>query len=170
MFQIFKLFLADMEQTEQLGRIEHFLQEVVVDELGKLQGIGLSYMHFVLMGQAIEVLGGFLDQKPLKAKDQSCKRFSLSVNKLFGGRYRLLNSNNGLYNKLRNQMTHTFIPGNELLLLNRDQNKEGYTHLEERNGCLILIAEDFYEDICRASERLLQAIREGRLKAKTISF
>ena len=159
-----------MEQAAQVDRIERFLQEVVMAELGKLQGIGLSYMHFVLMGQAVEVLGGFLDQKPLKARDQSSARFSLSVNKLFGGRYRLLNEKNDLYNKLRNQMTHTFIPGGELILRNREENREGYRHLQQEGERLVLIAEDFYEDICRAAERLLQALREGRLKAKTIAY
>ena len=67
------------------------------------------------MGQAIEVLGGFLDNKPMKAKGQSSRRFSNSVNRLFGGRYRLLNDKLYLYDKLRNQMTHTFIPGGDLL-------------------------------------------------------
>ena len=86
-----------METQEQIERIEHFIREVVVNEIAKLQGVGLSYMQFVIMGQAIEVLGSFLDNKPMKAKGQSAKRFSLGVKKLFGGRYRLLNDNGFLY-------------------------------------------------------------------------
>ena len=119
-----------METQEQIERIEHFIREVVVDEITKLQGVGLSYMQFVIMGQAIEVLGSFLDNKPMKAKGQSAKRFSLGVKKLFGGRYRLLNDNGFLYDKLRNQMTHTFIPGSDLILLNQEDNKNGYKHLQ----------------------------------------
>ena len=53
-----------METQEQIERIEHFIREVIVDEITKLQGVGLSYMQFVIMGQAIEVLGSFLDNKP----------------------------------------------------------------------------------------------------------
>ena len=68
-----------METQEQIERIEHFIREVIVDEITKLQGVGLSYMQFVIMGQAIEVLGSFLDNKPMKAKGQSAKRFSLGV-------------------------------------------------------------------------------------------
>ena len=88
------------------------MEEIIFGELGKLQKAGLSYMQFVLMGQAIEVLGSFLDHKPMKAKGQSSIRFANGINRLFGGRYRLLNDNFLLYDKLRNQMTHTlFFPG-----------------------------------------------------------
>ena len=98
-----------MENSLQIQQIELFLEEVIIRELGKMQEIEISYMPFVLMGQAIEVLGSFLDNKPMKAKGQSSRRFSNSVNRLFGGRYRLLNDKLYLYDKLRNQMTHTFI-------------------------------------------------------------
>ena len=122
------------------------------------------------MGQAIEVLGSFLDNKPMKAKGQSAKRFSLGVKKLFGGRYRLLNDNCFLYDKLRNQMTHTFIPGNDLILLNQAENTKGYKHLQMADGKLVLISEVFYEDICNACERLLEAIKSGVLPPKNIAY
>ena len=159
-----------METQEQIERIEQFLQDVVVKEIGKLQGVGLSYMQFVIMGQAIEVLGSFLDNKPMKAKGQSAKRFSLSVKKLFGGRYRLLNDNCFLYDKLRNQMTHTFIPGGDLLLMDMSANTRGYKHLQMADGKLVLISEVFYEDICKATERLLEAIKNGLLPPKNIAY
>ena len=159
-----------METREQIERIEHFLKEVVVNEIAKLQGVGLSYMQFVIMGQAIEVLGSFLDNKPMKAKGQSAKRFSLGVKKLFGGRYRLLNGNCFLYDKLRNQMTHTFIPGNDLILLNQAENTKGYKHLQMADGKLVLISEVFYKDICNACERLLEAIKSGVLSPKNIAY
>lgn len=57
-----------METQEQIERIEHFIREVIVDEITKLQGVGLSYMQFVIMGQAIEVLGSFLDNKPMESQ------------------------------------------------------------------------------------------------------
>ena len=159
-----------METQEQIERIEHFIHEVIVNEIKKLQGVGLSYMQFVIMGQAIEVLGSFLDNKPMKAKGQSAKRFSLGVKKLFGGRYRLLNDNGFLYDKLRNQMTHTFIPGNDLILLNLVDNKSGYKHLQVVNGKLVLISEIFCEDVCRAAERLIEAFKNGVLSPKNIAY
>ena len=159
-----------MEREEQIKQIETFLEKVIIQELGKLQKAELSYMQFVLMGQAIEVLGSFLDQKPMKAKDQSSKRFNNGVKYLFGGKYRLLNDNNYLYDKLRNQMTHTFISGNELLLLPNRIDGQPYPHLEYWNGKLVLIGSVFYEDICMACSRLVNYLKEGKVKPKQIAF
>lgn len=159
-----------MENNEQIERIEAFLNEVIINEIGKLQGIGLSYMQFVIMGQAIEVLGSFLDNKPMKAKGQSAKRFSYSVNRLFGGRYRLLNDKEYLYDKLRNQMTHTFLPSGDLLLLSQKENTAGYQHLEMKDKKLIMISEVFYSDIRQACERLVCQLKEGRMLPKNIAF
>ncbi len=157
-----------MENKEQIRQIELFLEEVIIRELGKLQQIELSYVQFVLMGQAVEILGSFLDNKPMKAKGQSSKRFSNGINQLFGGRYRLLNSNYFLYDKLRNQMTHAFIPGKDLLSLAHQDGM--YKHFEYNDGKLVLIGEVFYEDICRACSRLLNFLKEGKVKPKKIAF
>lgn len=159
-----------MENSLQIHRIELFLEEVIVRELGKIQEIEVAYMPFVLMGQAIEVLGSFLDNKPMKAQGQSSRRFSNSVNRLFGGRYRLLNDNLFLYDKLRNQMTHTFIPGGDLLLLNHADPAGHYQHLQYSGGKLVLIADVFYQDICQACQRLVNNLKEGRIKPKNIAF
>ena len=159
-----------METSEQINRIEYFLRDIMIKELSKMVELQLSYMQFVVMGQAVEILGSFLDNKPMKAKGQSAKRFATSVTKLFGGRYRLMNENYYLYDKLRNQMTHTFIPGGDLLLLNRNENKNGYEHLKITEGKLVLISEVFYEDICTAVDRLCEALKTGKIKPKNIGY
>lgn len=159
-----------MDREVQIRHIEEFLDKVMVQELGKLQSINLTYMQFVLMGQAIEVLGSFLDNKPMKAKGQSARRFSQGVNYLFGGRYRLLNTDFMLYDKLRNQMTHTFIPSGDLLLLGNRDSEGKYRHLEYCDGKLVLVGEVFYEDICAACRRLVRLLKEGKVKAKNIAF
>lgn len=159
-----------MENDEQIRQIEQFLKEVIIRELGELQKVELSYMQFILMGQTIEVLGGFLDNKPVKAKGQSAKRFNQAVNRLFGGKYRVLNSNYVLYDKLRNQMVHAFIAGGDLLLLPHQDGEGKYRHLEYSEGKLVLIADVFYQDICRACFRLLDLLKEGKIKPKHIAF
>lgn len=159
-----------MENEEQIRQIELFLNNVIIQELGKLQKADLSYMQFVLMGQAIEVLGGFLDNKPMKAKGQSSKRFSNGVNRLLGGRYRLLNDKYFLYDKLRNQMTHAFIPSEDLLLLKHPDEAGKFGHLEYNEGRLVLIGDIFYQDICLACSRLLSYLKTGKIKPKNIAF
>ena len=159
-----------MAEEEHVKRLEAFLDDIIIGELGKVQGISLTCMHFVLMGQAIEVLGGFLDNKPSKAKHQGAKRFAAGINKLLGGRYRLANENNELYQCLRNQMTHTFTPGKGLLLLNRADAAPGIRHLDKIGDKRVLIAEDFYEDICGAAIRLKQTFRENGKFLKKITY
>lgn len=159
-----------MENRESIEKTAAFLQEVVVGELGKLQNAGISYMQFVLMGQAIEVLGGFLDNKPMKVKGQAAKRFAAGVKYLFGGKYRLLNENDFLYHKLRNQMVHTFVPSQDLLLLNREEETAEYRHLERKDGKLVMVSGVFYRDICKACEQLIALMRTGKLKPKNIAF
>lgn len=159
-----------MTKEEQIQRTELFLEELIIRELGKLKDSGLSYMQFVLMGQAIEVLGSFLDSKPVKARGQSARRFSKAINYLLGGRYRVLNDNYFLYDKLRNQMTHTFMPGGDLLLLDRMDPAGEFRHLEYKDGKLVLIGEVFYEDLCRAATRLTEGLKAGKIKPKNIGF
>ena len=67
-------------------------------------------------------------------------------------------------------MTHTFIPGGDLLLLNRNENKYGYEHLKITEGKLVLISEVFYEDICKAVDRLCEALKTGKIKPKNIGY
>lgn len=159
-----------MTTEEQIQRIELFLEELMIQELGKLKDAGLSYMQFVLMGQAIEVLGSFLDAKPMKARGQSARRFSKAVDYLLGGKYRVVNNNYFLYDKLRNQMTHTFIPGGDLLLLGQADLSGEFKHLEYKDGKLVLIGEIFYEDLCRATARLITGLKAGKIKPKNIGF
>ncbi len=155
------------ENDEKIEKIHFFLQRVILDDLQKLQRADLSYMHFVVMGQVIEVLGGFWDNKPIKARGQSSRRFSAAVKYLFGGRYRSLNDNGFLYDKLRTQMTHTFMPAQDVLLLNKAEKNFRHLHYTSDHK-LVLIAEDFYRDICKACERLEFLLREGQLKPKNI--
>ena len=164
------IFGSPMENEIQIARIEAFLDQVIVKELGKLQQVGLSYMQFVIMGQAVEVLGGLMDNKPMKARGQSAKRFRTGINRLFGGKYRLLNDNDFLYDKLRNQMTHTFIPGKDLVLINTVAEAGSQRHLDMKDGQLVLIGELFYQDICGACERLTGLMKDGRLKPKNIAY
>ena len=67
-------------------------------------------------------------------------------------------------------MTHTFIPGGDLLLLNHADPAGRYQHLQYSGGKLVLIADVFYQDICQACWRLVNHLKEGRIKPKNIAF
>lgn len=161
-----------MEESEEIQRIKHFLNEVVIGELNQVIRSGAVYMPFVLMGQAIEVLGGLLDQKPAKATGMAEKRFSAAVRVLFGGRYRVLNDGDFLYRKLRNQMVHSFISSRDLWLVNQEVEPEGLRHMEwaGQPSRLVLVSGVFYRDICKACQRLVGLMKEGKVKPKRIAY
>ncbi|HNY44252.1 MAG: hypothetical protein QM212_04045 [Bacteroidota bacterium] len=124
---------------------------------------------FMSLAQAIEILGAYLDDKPLRAKKQSLKRFSLAINRLFPKEYSKANDKNFLYYQLRACMTHFFIPTSRLSLnLGRD-NKEK-PHLSVIDGVMLIYHENLLTDFRFAVSILEKRILEGKLKLKPISF
>lgn len=154
---------------EKKERIKSFINKFFIEEIKRLQKEEFYYFSFILIGQAIEALGGLMDNKPLKAKGQSFKRFTKSINVLMPPKYRLVNRDNVLYDKLRNQMTHSFIPSNALLLITREKNINNYNHLDTIDKKLVLIAEDFHEDIVTACNKLFYLLDNDKIKPKMIA-
>ncbi len=154
---------------EKKERIKSFISKFFIKEIKRLQQEEFYYFSFILIGQAIEGLGGFMDNKPLKARGQSFKRFTKAINILMPPKYRLINKNNFLYDKLRNQMTHSFIPSNTLLLLTKEKNINNYSHLDIIDKKLVLIAEDFQEDIITACNKLFYLLDNDKVRPKMIA-
>jgi hypothetical protein len=146
------------------------LKTSIIEPIGKLQQAGFYSISFILMAQAIEFMGGMLDKKPFRAREQSKKRFNLAINKLFGEKYRFVNQNDWLYDKLRNHLTHTFIPSSWLILCSRSDSGYGTHHLKFENDRLILVAEDLYDDLTSAAETILKKIEKGEIGDKAIEF
>ncbi|WP_320019710.1 hypothetical protein [Labilibaculum manganireducens] len=165
---ILSIYLCDMDK-EKAEEEKLFIRKIFIDEIGRLQKEGFYFFSFIMMGQAIEALGCFLDDKPLKAKAQSSKRFSKSLNILMGNNYRAVNNDHWLYDKLRNQLTHSFVPSKSLLLCSRKNQPEGAEHLEQLNGRLVLVAEDMYEDLVKGCEKLFGMIDRGKVPLKRIA-
>jgi len=154
---------------EKKERIKAFINKFFIEEIQRLQDNDFYYFSFILIGQAIETLGGLMDNKPLKARGQSFKRFTKAVNSLMPPKYRLVNKDNVLYDKLRNQMTHSFIPSNSLILITKEKNINNYNHLDTVDGKLVLIAEDFYQDMVQACNKLFYLLDTEKVKAKMIA-
>ncbi len=155
--------------ADKKERIKAFINKFFVEELNRLQKENFHHFSFILIGEAIETLGGFIDNKPLKAKAQSMKRFTKGINVLMPRKYALVNTGNFLYDKLRNQMVHSFIPSASLILISRDRNPNNYKHLQEVEGRLVMISEDFYEDLIHACNRLFHLLDTEKVKAKQIA-
>jgi len=122
------------------------------------------------MAQAIETMGAFADNKPMKAKGQGSKRFSKALNLFLGKKYRAFNEDHWLFDKLRNQLTHSFVPSKSLFLTNEKAKKENMEHLTVYEGRLVLVAEDLYSDLVNGCNRLFSMIDQGKIKCKKMAI
>jgi hypothetical protein len=144
-----------------------FIEQYILKQISDLQNAGFHYFSFLLIGQAIEVMGAFLDNKPFRARQQSQIRFANAINQLFDSPYQRINNNNWLYDKLRNHMAHMLIPSDYLLLVSKSETTA--KHLARIDRKLVLVAEDFYIDLQKACNRLLEKIEKGEVKSKPIA-
>jgi hypothetical protein len=145
-----------------------FLQKQVLGSVKKTFDDNQLLFGFMVMGQAIEILGSYLDDKPMRAKQQSLKRFSIAINRLFPKTYRDANQSSFLYYQLRSCMTHMFVPTARLSLNTGKQTKEK-PHLCFKEGVMYLYSEEFLMDFTSAVVNLQNKISTGKLKLKNIS-
>ncbi|MDD3860040.1 MAG: hypothetical protein PHW83_07570 [Bacteroidales bacterium] len=145
-----------------------FLQQQVYKSVKKVFDDNQLIFGFMLMSQATEILGSYLDDKPLRAKQQSYKRYCLAINKLYPSIYVNANKNGFLYYQLRACMTHLFIPTARLSLNSGRQTKEK-PHLSITNGVMFLYSDDFFDDFRKAIEKLISLIKSDKIKLKSIS-
>ncbi|MDA3953244.1 MAG: hypothetical protein PF485_06335 [Bacteroidales bacterium] len=157
------------QSTENNLSSKEFIQKVFIEETGRLVEDGFYHFAFVIMAQALEVLGSFLDSKPLKARDQSKLRFSHAINRLMPVKYTKLNNNHILYDQLRASLAHTFTSSRQIYLTAKENLEYGNKHLQEIDEKLILVAEDFYADFKKACERLLDGMNKGIITERKIS-
>jgi len=152
--------------------MENFWQNYIryhfIEEVGRLQRSGFHYFSVVIMVQVIEFLGGMLDNKPLRARNQSKNRFRLAIAKLFDSRYQRLNNNDWLYDKLRNHMVHAFIPSSLLKIISAGE-KGNSRNLEKEGDILVIVSEELFSDFTRACQKVIYLIDSGKIPAKKIN-
>lgn len=148
---------------------KEFIQKVFIDETGRLVDAGFYHFAFVIIAQGLEVLGGFLDTKPLKAREQSKLRFSHAINRLMPKEYSKFNNNHRLYDQLRASLAHTFTASRSLLLTSNNDAKFGKKHLQETDKKVILVVENFYVDFKKACLRLIDGMDKGIIHDKKIN-
>ncbi|HNQ68441.1 MAG TPA: hypothetical protein PKN32_08685 [Bacteroidales bacterium] len=145
-----------------------FLREHVFQSVKKVVDDNQLIFGFMLMSQATEILGSYLDDKPIRAKQQSLNRYCLAINKLYPPAYANANKKGFLYYQLRACMTHMFIPTARLSLNTGRQTKEKL-HLSISNEVMYLYSDNFFYDFQNAIEKLINLIMSDKIKLKSIS-
>ncbi|HRW22202.1 MAG TPA: hypothetical protein PLO05_05535 [Bacteroidales bacterium] len=141
-----------------------FLKNDVLGTINKMYESGLETMSCLIIAQAIEVLGAYLDDKPMRAKAQSAKRFSLAVYKLFDYKYAAFNRKNRLYYQLRANYIHMLMPTDSLKFVS---NKK--LHLTDEDGAINIVPYVLLKDFTHAINKLIKMLEEKSLNPKKVS-
>lgn len=141
-----------------------FLIQLTEMTLDKKSRASHPYIGFLLVCQAIEVLGACFDDYDWEESRLSELRFRLAVKKLFSHKYQEFNhkrSKHDLYKGLRCPMVHQMRPGINILLSERKNNRGN--HLKKIDGKLLLVYEDFFGDFKNACRKLIKKIDKKTL-------
>lgn len=162
------------------------IQTVIINEIGSLiypDGKNNDdvfkqsspYIKFLPIITSIEFLGACYDELPFYAtrldkEDIVEKRFNTAIKNLFGKQYlQFVNANNEFYfyKKLRCAMIHQLKPGEGLYFTTRYESKnDGVKHLMRNDTGLFLVLEDFYDDLKKASNKLINNFQKGKTTNK----
>ena len=166
----------DNRSTTEVS-VKDFIQRVLIRDIGKMIcDCKLHYLSFAVMAQAIEFLGACLDEEAWDKPNQSEKRFNSAVKKLFKAsskeytKYTSSSSDHYLYEGLRCGLIHMMRPRRKVFLTHRAESKrENTSHLGKTDGKLILVAEDLYDDVKRACEKVIQRIDQNKITNKKVN-
>jgi hypothetical protein len=151
-------------------KTREFVETILIDGVEKMQRDGSLYLSCVVMASGIELLGAILLSVPpnstsISAIGLSRKRFNHAIINLFPSVYHsLLTRTPSLFEGWRCWGVHQLAPGGYGFLGETDALKNGVTHLNERNGVVVLIAEQLCRDFKAASLQVVAAIKNGSLK------
>lgn len=144
--------------------LKSFIETVLVKQLKVMAYSGdTQYLAFGNIAMGIEFLGACTDGKPFNKSGLSKARFKAGietymkqVNPLYSD-YNAPQNPYCLYKNLRCGMAHIIRPqGNIGLIGKAGAQGAGRSHLELfNNDCILLTAEDFYDDFAKACDLLL---------------
>ena len=166
------------------------LKAVIINEIG-----GLIYPHgkkstdifeqtspyikFLPITSCIEFMGACYDERPFETSRIDNQkivetRFNVALKNLFDKRYNPFmkaSSDFYLYKKLRNCLIHQLRPGFGIVLTTRSESiKDKTEHLKtiSHNGkdFLVLVLEDFYDDLKKAAEKLIHKFESNKITNK----
>jgi len=149
-------------------RNEEFIKTRLLEESNKLKDAGFIFPTFLLISQAIETLGAFLDNKPIAVKAQSKKRFHLAIAQLFPQEYQDLTADDWLYKQLRCNLSHMCSGGGFIVFSSQKENLG--SHLELINGKRLFLMEILVYDFQKACYTLIEQLEKGELKQKAMAL
>jgi hypothetical protein len=145
-----------------------FIEQYLIAETKNLLKNKSYYPLLIYATIGIETLGAIIDNKPIRARDQSKFRFASALYHLFPNQYGFVNKNNFLYEALRNHGAHNLIPSSKLNIIHQQQ--KGIRHLDQSKEQVSFIIETFAMDFLEACRLTVGKIDSSTVKNKKIAI
>lgn len=167
--------MANTSENKDIVRLTltDTVKSIVIDEMKSIiyQHKGSAYIKFLNLAICIEYLGACLDHHPFDKDGESETRFNDALKKLFVKKYEKFAKSGAdiyLYEDFRCRFVHQLRPGKNIVLTHRDESKaEGTKHLTPiKSGQLVLVLEDFFDDLEKAANRLITQFKNGKITNK----
>ena len=126
---------------------------------------GSNVIATLVMSQLIEIMGSYLDTKPMRSREQSATRFNTAIYRLFPIKYSKANRKSFLYYQLRTSIVHTLTPTCSIAL------KSGVSeqHLNENDEITEIYTGNLLNDTEKALHILIRLINEDKVKLKKLA-
>lgn len=128
------------------------------------------YIKFLTIAVAIEYLGACFDDFPFDKDKESENRFNKCLKELFDKKYLKFSKKDAnvyLYKHFRCGLIHQLRPNKKIALTYREESiREGTQHLEKFENRLVLVLEDFYDDLEKAAIKLMKNLNSGKITNK----
>jgi hypothetical protein len=135
------------------------IRQVILTDFANIMTTTESTMgKFMVIALGIEFLGACLDKQHLNATARSEKRFNSALLRLFPNKYHHFAKTGSvpyLYIDFRCQVIHQFRTAKTVLLCSSDQIEPALHLTYNQEGSLIMVAEEFYQDLAAAAQKLI---------------
>ena len=146
---------------------ESFINKYLKAEVKNLLDNQSYYPLLIYATLGIETLGAIIDDKPVRATNQSKVRFGSALYHLFPNQYGFINKGAFLYESLRNHSAHNLIPSTKIFFVDKDS--KSVRHLAQQKIQVTFVIETFAKDFIAACDIALEKIKNGELKSKNIA-
>ena len=137
----------------------------ILDHAKSLNAEGNNVVATLVMSQLIEIMGSYLDNKPMRSREQSANRFNTAIYKLFPIKYSKANRKSFLYYQLRTSIVHTLTPTSSIILKSGTSEQ----HLSEKDEITEIYTGNLLCDTEKALRILIRLINEDKVKLKKLA-
>jgi len=137
----------------------------ILNQAKNLNSEGSNVVATLVMSQLIEIMGSYLDAKPMRTKEQSANRFNTAIYRLFPIKYSKANRKSFLYYQLRTSIVHTLTPTCSISLKSGTSDQ----HLSEKDEITEIYTGNLLLDTEKALQILIRLINEDKVKLKKLA-